>query len=612
MAEEPKRKRDGIVDPVCQDILAVFDRRVYEQNNQKDQQARGLLQAVCQKLDPQKLFLNGNSEKPTKDFLVECQRTIARLQDYSAMVARRLDSKNDITLISEKEITLFYNQKEPSFEKKHKPGDKRKSAVGSDSDEDEIEKTPAKKAARRDKDNDVLKNDISELETKVNSEKETYDESLDQLNGAKSALDAAKIKAKEELGDQPDMADDIDGAMRYVTDFKAKIKQAQDYYNGKGRGTKQSCLAYNKACRSKLAEAITKLETKYEQAKSVDELAEYDYKDLTALRNECEITSEWLSYAIKPSKIHGYGLFSTRLIKKGEVIGKYDGPVVARAESEAAMQELTRPMKNDKLLAVRNYSGDKTGYLALDGRQCDMSYINDYYPDQSRQNAYFSPGGFVRALRDIKKGEELLVDYGSRFRDKYIIKHSYLELTSANESLAIKILEMLPILVSQLNCEQDHVATLNNRESMDTLKGTSYSFGYNVYHQESFLTRHEPRAPEIIRLAHLLLGFISPTDMDYGSFTINKNRKFKKHFDKKNVKPSIIVSFGDYAAGGGLIIYNASQRKALDIRNRFLLFDGRDLEHETEEWSGGDRWTLVFFKLTNSREKALGQLAAHN
>ena len=62
-----------------------------------------------------------------------------------------------------------------------------------------------------------------------------------------------KIKAKEELGDQPDMADDIDGAMRYVTDFKAKIKQAQDYYDGKGRGTKQSCLAYNKACRSKLA-----------------------------------------------------------------------------------------------------------------------------------------------------------------------------------------------------------------------------------------------------------------------------------------------------------------------------------------------------------------------
>ena len=57
MAEEPKKKRDGIVDPVCQDVLAVFETPVYKQNKQKNQQARGLLQAVRQKLDPQKLFL---------------------------------------------------------------------------------------------------------------------------------------------------------------------------------------------------------------------------------------------------------------------------------------------------------------------------------------------------------------------------------------------------------------------------------------------------------------------------------------------------------------------------------------------------------------------------
>ena len=108
MAEVPKKKRDGIVDQVCLDVLAVFETPVYKQNKQKDQQARGLLHAVCQKLDPQKLFLYSNSEKPSKDFIVQCQKTIARLQDYSAMVARRLDSKNDITLISEKEITFCF------------------------------------------------------------------------------------------------------------------------------------------------------------------------------------------------------------------------------------------------------------------------------------------------------------------------------------------------------------------------------------------------------------------------------------------------------------------------------------------------------------------------
>ena len=67
MAEVTKKKRDGIVDQVCQELLAVFETPVYKQNKQKDQQARGLLQAVCQKLDPQKLFLYSNSEKPSKD-----------------------------------------------------------------------------------------------------------------------------------------------------------------------------------------------------------------------------------------------------------------------------------------------------------------------------------------------------------------------------------------------------------------------------------------------------------------------------------------------------------------------------------------------------------------
>ena len=130
------------------------------------------------------------------------------------------------------------------------------------------------------------------LETKVDDEKTTYDESLQQLQAAKTALDAAKTKAKQELGDQPDMVDNMDEAMKWMTDFREKTKKAQDYYNGKGRGANQSCDAYNKACRMKLAEAINKLETKYETARSLDEFDEHNYKNLEALRKDCNITSE--------------------------------------------------------------------------------------------------------------------------------------------------------------------------------------------------------------------------------------------------------------------------------------------------------------------------------
>ena len=177
MTDVPKKKRDGIVDQVCQDLLAVFETPVYKQNKQKDQQARGLLQAVCQKLDPQKLFLYSNSEKPSKDFIVQCQKTIARLQDYSTMVARRMDSKNDISLISEKKISYFYKQEEPSFDNR-----KRKSTVGSDSEEDdEIKPSPAKSARRDEKNANVLRDDILRLETKVDAEKTIYETAKNSL-----------------------------------------------------------------------------------------------------------------------------------------------------------------------------------------------------------------------------------------------------------------------------------------------------------------------------------------------------------------------------------------------------------------------------------------------
>lgn len=129
------------------------------------------------------------------------------------------------------------------------------------------------------------------LETKVDDEKTTYDESLQQLQTAKTALDAVKTKAKEELGDQPDMVDNMDEAMKWMNDFREKTKKAQDYYNGKGRGANQSCIAYSEQNKLKLAEAINKLETKYETAKTLEEFEEHKYKDLEALRKDCNITS---------------------------------------------------------------------------------------------------------------------------------------------------------------------------------------------------------------------------------------------------------------------------------------------------------------------------------
>jgi hypothetical protein len=79
-------------------------------------------------------------------------------------------------------------------------------------------------------------------------------------------------------------------------------------------------------------------------------------------------------------------------------------------------------MQNDKLLAVRNYSGDRIGYVAIDGRKCNMGFINDCYPEEDRLNVIFTPGGNIRAVVDIESGVELLTHYGDAYREKYIIR----------------------------------------------------------------------------------------------------------------------------------------------------------------------------------------------
>lgn len=262
-----KRTRESkTTNHVLCDVLKILEK--YPTN--KDQQANGLLLAVCEKLDPNRLFIEPSSAHSNK-FIVQCQITIARLQDYCVMATRNM-KHNDITLISEKKITISYN-----------------STTTTSGPEDVEDDRPAKHTCRRDLGNTVLKSDIIRLETKVDQEKNTYDLSVENLNTAKFALDNAKTKAKGELGDQPDMVDNTDGAMTWMANFKAKIKSAQDYYDGKGRGAKQSCFTYNSACRTKLTEAIYELETKYKIARSVKELANYNFKNLDSLRRKCDI-----------------------------------------------------------------------------------------------------------------------------------------------------------------------------------------------------------------------------------------------------------------------------------------------------------------------------------
>ena len=88
---------------------------------------------------------------------------------------------------------------------------------------------------------------------------------------------------------------------------------------------------------------------------------------------------------VKASKIHGKGLFSTKKISKGTVLG--------------TCKTKTTKKPNMYTLWVDNKPNDVT---------CDFKYINH----SKKPNVAYYDDFTVVALRDIKKGEELTHNYG--------------------------------------------------------------------------------------------------------------------------------------------------------------------------------------------------------
>ncbi len=85
-------------------------------------------------------------------------------------------------------------------------------------------------------------------------------------------------------------------------------------------------------------------------------------------------------------------------------------------------------------------------------------------------------------------------------------------------------------------------------------------------------------------------------DVEYTSVQYNKNQKCAKHIDGNNAGVSTIIGLGDYEGGELLIYYDGENEPPtkVDIKNKFVQFDGRKYYHETADFKG-NRFTLVFF-----------------
>jgi SET domain-containing protein len=113
--------------------------------------------------------------------------------------------------------------------------------------------------------------------------------------------------------------------------------------------------------------------------------------------------------ALQSSGIHGIGVFATRDIPKGcrDMFSKETGEWI-----RLSFEEVEQLPDHSRRFIETYYLYDDTHYF-IPAHGCKVMDMASYINHSNTPNiASVAEGVFFEALRDIKPGEELLVDYG--------------------------------------------------------------------------------------------------------------------------------------------------------------------------------------------------------
>src|SRR5271166_5851515 len=106
-----------------------------------------------------------------------------------------------------------------------------------------------------------------------------------------------------------------------------------------------------------------------------------------------------MALIIRSSDIHASGCFTTTAIRKGARVAEYTGPVLTKAEADAAY-------KNARITYLFGL-GD--GSMVIDG-QCTAKYIN-HSCEPNCESVEENGRVWIKAIRTIAAGEEITYDY---------------------------------------------------------------------------------------------------------------------------------------------------------------------------------------------------------
>ena len=128
-------------------------------------------------------------------------------------------------------------------------------------------------------------------------------------------------------------------------------------------------------------------------------------------------------WAIKNSKIHGTGVFSTKKIKKGTRIIQYIGEKITRSEGDKRSEKrLNKYLNSEKDGSV--YIFQLNAKYDIDGSPLynKARYINHSCKPNCEVDIK-SGEIWISSIKNIKKGTELTYDYGFDFDEDDFMDH---------------------------------------------------------------------------------------------------------------------------------------------------------------------------------------------
>jgi uncharacterized protein len=108
----------------------------------------------------------------------------------------------------------------------------------------------------------------------------------------------------------------------------------------------------------------------------------------------------------KPSKIHGWGVYALKDIKKGTDIIQYKGKKIFRKEGDK------RSTFQEKKGAVYIFNLNKKYDIDGSDKGNGAQFINHSCSPNCETINYNDKEIWIQAIKDIKKGQELSYDYG--------------------------------------------------------------------------------------------------------------------------------------------------------------------------------------------------------